>query len=339
MDLVHLCDYCAKVPLDDDSLGRANGDDVENLRYNLGSWNRINASQCPLCRIVKLTCYEDYRTRTSQHVSVPKEDIWLLWGNTLGPGARGAFKIVGLQPRICFARMPTTPKPQRDRCFLRPVVQSNLEVSQITLWLLACETTHSEDCALSPAAFSEAFPGLDKIRLIDVEQGCLVEFKDHCPYIALSYVWGTVSGFRLTTSNRSKLSVPGGVTDAWDMLPRTIVDAITLCRKLNCRYLWVDALCLVQNDARELEQGINVMDQIYERSRLTIVAACGHDANAGLPGVRDGSRKDTVIATQVIPGTHLGLYLGLDRLLDRSVYYSRAWTWVLISPYLLLRLT
>jgi hypothetical protein len=49
-----------------------------------------------------------------------------------------------------------------------------------------------------------------------------------------------------------------------------------LVKALNERFLWVDALCLVQNDE---------MDMIYERVLMTIVAASGDNVNAGLPGV------------------------------------------------------
>ncbi|RSL81215.1 hypothetical protein CEP52_017245 [Fusarium oligoseptatum] len=109
-------------------------------------------------------------------------------------------------------------------------------------------------------------------------------------------------------------------------LPATIRDAIAVVQRLGCRYLWVDALCLVQNDTYDLDQGVNTMDLIYERAWLTIVAACGHDANARLPGAQNGTRKPSRNTYHVMPGITLGVVVGLDDLLGRSMYDTRGWT-------------
>jgi hypothetical protein len=164
-------------------------------------------------------------------------------------------------------------------------------------------------------------------------QHCLVETQEFHRYVALSYIWGAVSNFKLTKSNLSRLLVPGVLREIFLRLPRTICDAVTLCRMLNVRYLWVDALCLLQNDPEDLERGVDVIDQIYERAWLTIFAATGTDANAGLPGVQVGSRRPANLVLEVQPGILLGVCAGLDRLLEGSMYSSRGWTHV-IDPSL-----
>ena len=62
-------------------------------------------------------------------------------------------------------------------------------------------------------------------------------------YIALSYRWGTSPGLRLTctTFDQFRLGMP------YESLPRTIQDAIYITRKLGVRWLWVDALCILQD--------------------------------------------------------------------------------------------
>jgi len=101
---------------------------------------------------------------------------------------------------------------------------------------------------------------LSSDALLDVVSNALVELSEGepPPHLALSYVWGSVPNFRLTTVNRSRLMSPRGIENAWNLLSATIKDAISLTRMLEVRYIWIDSLCLVQNDDLDLEQGVRV---------------------------------------------------------------------------------
>ena len=69
-------------------------------------------------------------------------------------------------------------------------------------------------------------------------------------------------------------------------LPRTIEDAIYLTKKLGFDYVWIDALCIVQDDPpEEKNKSLKRMDAIYNCSALTIVAASGRHADVGIPGI------------------------------------------------------
>jgi hypothetical protein len=109
-------------------------------------------------------------------------------------------------------------------------------------------------------------------------------------------------------------------------IPLTIRDAISLTQKLGKQYLWVDSLCLVQDDPEDLIGGIQRMDTIYEQSILTIVAAHGSDAMAGLPGVRQNSRSVSQISVDVSPTTKMVMYDETGNSPKDSKYATRAWT-------------
>jgi hypothetical protein len=182
------------------------------------------------------------------------------------------------------------------------VTGSVLDVERVLRWIEACEERHGGCAAPLSLNFSDAFRGLHILRLIDVDAGCLVETSQLERYVALSYVWGSVPNLRLTKANRTAMLAPNALEQVFQALPPTIQDAIVLVQRLRARYLWVDSLCLLQNDGDDLQHGVNAMDLIYERAWLTIVAACGHDANARLPGVQQGTRLASRNTVPIAPG-------------------------------------
>lgn len=122
----------------------------------------------------------------------------------------------------------------------------------------------------------------------------------------------------------------GGPTEEYiplqmDRLPQTVRDAITVVRIIGERFLWVDALCIVQDDETEKMASISAMDQIYRCAALTIIAASGADANAGLIGVNPGSRN-----IQSLVGTVEGVALmriDPEPEIDRTPWATRVWTY------------
>ncbi|ROW15151.1 hypothetical protein VPNG_03029 [Cytospora leucostoma] len=117
-------------------------------------------------------------------------------------------------------------------------------------------------------------------------------------YVALSYVWGKGSKqSRYVTTGSTILTHirPGGLAAAWAKLPRTIQDAILLVSRLGERYLWVDSLCIAQDNERAWENNAKAMHLIYGNAYFTICAADG-DAESGL-------RADSV---SVISRTNMG---------------------------------
>lgn len=66
-----------------------------------------------------------------------------------------------------------------------------------------------------------------------------------------------------------------------DELSRTFRDAVQITRALGCRYLWIDSLCIVQDDTRDWERESGTMHLVYTCAYLTIAASESHDSNGG----------------------------------------------------------
>lgn len=86
------------------------------------------------------------------------------------------------------------------------------------------------------------------------------------PYVCLSYCWGTNQMGRTTKENLSQhlLNI------SLDTLPNTVVDTLRLCWALKYRFVWVDRLCIVQDDDDDWKREVDNMCQVYSNSALTI---------------------------------------------------------------------
>ncbi|KIW78617.1 hypothetical protein Z517_08455 [Fonsecaea pedrosoi CBS 271.37] len=134
-----------------------------------------------------------------------------------------------------------------------------------------------KDCMSSPAhgACRKSTPSRLPSRLIDVQGGKnlkLVELKGKdVEYITLSYCWGP--GSAVTTTSANLRNMRKGID--WDTLPVLFQDAVTITRRLDIRYLWIDGLCIIQDDKKDWESESSKMSDIYEASYITIAAdAC-----------------------------------------------------------------
>jgi hypothetical protein len=164
-----------------------------------------------------------------------------------------------------------------DLLFYPQVLTRNAEFSQVKDWLNFCVSRHSL-CQNNESQVAG-------LKLLDCETYDVVPAPTNASYVALSYVWGTsVSRHkRPSTEYRN-----GQVRDP--KFTKTICDAAIAARALGYRYLWVDKLCIDQDNAEEKHHQISQMDSIYRSAGVTIIAACGKDSHYGLPGV-DGTPR------------------------------------------------
>ena len=194
---------------------------------------------------------------------------------------------------------------------------SSLEIASNTLseqafscanaWLTDCLTNHP-DCTTSGSKFKPH-------RLIDVglpddddddddndngndENGnsnskkprdpFLTSPTHPVPYACLSYVWGPDTTDVLRTT-RANLSAHHTAIPYYD-LPQTLRDAIAFCRGIKLRHLWVDALCIVQDDDADWLRQSAQMRLVYSNSRLTLAAHEPASCKRGFLGIQEFGR-------------------------------------------------
>lgn len=187
-------------------------------------------------------------------------------------------------------------------------------------WLETCTERHSGACI--PTIITTELRGV--FRLIDVAAKCLVQNPPSCEYLALSYVWGDIKQPNLQRLTLNRWTQPGAFDDL--EFPNTITDAMELTRQLGRRYLWIDCLCIVQDDQHDKLLQISQMHSIYRSAWLTIIAGSGSDSNAGLPGLTTRPRL-AYQRVETIQGLDLATVESDPfELVEESVWNSRAWT-------------
>ncbi|KIW94695.1 uncharacterized protein Z519_04672 [Cladophialophora bantiana CBS 173.52] len=163
---------------------------------------------------------------------------------------------------------------------------------RIKKWLSDCETGH-QNCR-NPLVMSEKTPFQTRDsqvledplhhlplppRLIDVGgiSSATLRLKEtdglYGRYCALSYSWGRSKSFRTHRATYQDRIRGFRLED----LPTTIRDAACLTQNLGFQYLWVDALCIVQDDRDDWAKNSAIMDEIYGFATLTIAASVCED--------------------------------------------------------------
>ena len=189
-----------------------------------------------------------------------------------------------------------------------------IDIDTLKTWLWTCNVEHGPECS-DTTLFESGGPRW----LIDVVKGCLVPAEAHDCHVALSYVWGQTETVRTTKDILVYLLEEGSIFAHMHLLPRTIRDTICLVKLLDIRYLWVDCLCIVQDDVELKHAQIQEMGSVYAQAYVTIIAANGWDANHGLRGIRNVTEP-----RHVSRYVEENFYESLQP--HSSIWYTRGWT-------------
>lgn len=212
---------------------------------------------------------------------------------------------------------------EKDRVLrCRPINLAQVDFNLVRDWINTCQKEHKKCRRFMTSSRLMSMFGFS---LIDVQREALVDAPRGAKYLALSYVWGSARQLKLVKANRVALYTPGYLSERNEEIPKTIRDAIYVCKALRERYLWVDALCIIQDDEADKKVQISNMDLVYRNAYITIVGADG-DATTGLSGTRTNyPRREAVKAS--IQGLMLSSAPSeLPEVLSRSLWATRGWT-------------
>ena len=136
------------------------------------------------------------------------------------------------------------------------------------------ESVRSDEWDSDNLLGGEFLPGRrESSRVVD-----RVDISD--PYLALSYRWGSHPSENYVTTRANILTRELNIVE--EELARTFQHAIHIARRLGVRYLWIDAICIIQDSTEDWLNESGKMGSIFANAQLTLVAAAGEDSEAGM---------------------------------------------------------
>lgn len=159
---------------------------------------------------------------------------------------------------------------------------SEASVARMKAWLEICTSSHptcNRGAASEPILPTRVIAvGSEQAKKVFLVSGA----GKRGSYATLSHCWGTPDHRPLTTTKETLLLREQGIR--LKKLPKTFKDAVKVCRALGIDYLWIDSLCIIQDqDSREdwAAEAPKIGD-VYGNSTLTIFASMAADSSEGL---------------------------------------------------------
>ncbi|KAI0194773.1 heterokaryon incompatibility protein [Xylaria flabelliformis] len=195
--------------------------------------------------------------------------------------------ISGGSARLWFRLIPSDDwkyKPYFKHPKIEPSTSSAATLTAAYGWFTNGRLSHLR--CHEPAAFKSDWlptrlidaghPGSTDWRLrITSEDGILPQ---SAPYTTLSYRWAPNPSLVLLTSNIIEFRAGKPI----ETLPQLFRDMIVVAHRFSIRYIWIDALCIVQDSREDWETQASTMKMVYAHSTCNIAASGANSPDEGL---------------------------------------------------------
>jgi hypothetical protein len=220
----------------------------------------------------------------------------------------GSWKFEALSQRVLAGGRMQRFETSRVR------IEPKIRIAEVRKWIDQCDTgrEHPELSAPARRRLAKALPD-GELRVINAISGVLGPLPENATFTALSYVW-----------DPSQTSA-----SPHHECPAIVKDALELTRGIGIDWLWVDRLCIDQDNEDEKFALVPVIKDIFALAELTLVAATDDGAHSPLPSV-SAPRLVSDEIREVTYSTHRLRLLPsppiLNRMLEPCAWRRRGWT-------------
>jgi hypothetical protein len=251
-----------------------------------------------------------------------------VWDRTAEPGI---LDLIILKRTLEASDLP---KVAHSAAFY-PETSSSQHFELARFWLQECRLKHPH-CAQNATSimpsrllFIGDLESTGGLRLIETEG----QQKQHS---CLSHCWGGARNvLQLTSLNQERL----GQKITLHQLPQSFQDAVLISRALALEYIWIDCLCIMQDNPLDWAQESAKMGSIFQNGVVTIAGDCSRSPYEGLFSSRDPLISTDCRLTETAKSSVYVVAESSDRLeyWDRSALTLRGWCYqeYLLSPRIL----
>ncbi|KAK3627279.1 hypothetical protein LTR56_013736, partial [Elasticomyces elasticus] len=169
----------------------------------------------------------------------------------------------------------------------RPVFSSVFDngcIAMMQKWLKKCNEKHkvcsSDEDRLLPTRVIDVGSPTERPRLV-------ISGGRHGRWAALSHCWGGKTPMKTVKANLEMRSE----SITFDSSSATFRDAATITRKLGIRYLWIDALCIIQDDENDWRKESMTMGDVYQHATVTIASEASPESSIGIENSMKPARR------------------------------------------------
>jgi hypothetical protein len=305
------------------------------------TWGGLSGrTHCVLCRLLLSRCNKSQKGSDGHIVEFSKQGSYLTFSDEPGLPIVSLYKHPGMPLVFCTSiALQFVDRGQVQRSTRLASVQLGIPkipgpsdpayFKLLKEWIKDCDDTH----ACCPRNLTEYF---FPTRIIDVgkvdSNAIMIKYDtwtrggSHRPYVALSHRWGQPGEYQTICTNKAHIVGQTERTVEMADLPKTFQDAVVITRNLGVSYLWIDSLCVVQDDKDDWNRESKLMEDVYGSAYCTLAATCAK-------GTNDGFLKPTP-ARQIVtieePQSKTPFYLcdAIDDFyedVDQSDLNKRAW--------------
>ncbi|TGO60951.1 hypothetical protein BCON_0031g00290 [Botryotinia convoluta] len=252
-----LCTNCEKKIREEIRTGRCFHDMCFEMTDNCSYWavEKYARTACPLCRLALAILQDEGAPLSVTSDGMPLES------------AKYSFEYAKFL-------MPHS---------VHPIQKSTDSIATFTLskkWVTECIHKHQK-CAMQ---LDSIMPSrLLEINVPKEKSNCQMRLRTSSiprgtQYTTLSHVWGSLNFVKLVKDNISDFQKDIPVST----LTKTFHDALKVTLEFGFHYLWIDSLCIIQDDVDDWKKESVRMASIYGGSSLNIAATGARDGNDGL---------------------------------------------------------
>lgn len=118
-------------------------------------------------------------------------------------------------------------------------------------------------------------------------------------YAALSHCWGDVKNHPPMTTVDSLKQHQSAIKML--ELPKMFQDAIGVTVRLGLQYLWIDSLCIIQDDGQDWHAEAIRMSSVYGNAHVTLAASHAYDSKQGLPFPSPRLEHEAIVSIPITP--------------------------------------